>query len=117
MATGISKLIEQHRNGRTNEQISEDCGGLPSAARIASFTNQNQTSFPALYTIQGLAEGLGVDAEQVVFAYGATIGLWDDDESGALLRWIGHSGLFTDAQREILAADVKEFVDENRGQA
>lgn len=117
MAVGISELIEQHRNGRTNEQISQDCDGLPSAARINSLISKNQTSLPAIFTLQGLAKGLGVDIEQVVYACGVTIGLWDDDEPGALLRWIGHTNLFTDVQREILAADVSRFVEENKGQS
>ncbi|WP_102158733.1 hypothetical protein [Zhihengliuella halotolerans] len=114
MSLGIAELVLSLKGGRSYDQLSADCGGVPTPSRLNGFVTAQIKSFPNLETITGLSKGLGVAPEQIVAAIGVTLGLWEDSEFTPALMLPRGTESLTDGQRSAVVAVVREFVRANK---
>ena len=71
----IATLIRATKGDRSYEQLSEACGGEPTAGRLQQIATKPLKEFPEPRTIRSLARGLGVGERRVVLAWAETLGL------------------------------------------
>lgn len=116
MPSRFGDLIVRLKGTRTYEQLSEDCGGLPSSARIQQMATKPQTNFPAVESIKGLAKGLGVKPVVLLAACGQDFELLSENDlnsSAGLLLPEGADKL-TNAQQSVVVGMVRELVKSNQ---
>lgn len=68
MSNDLRDLIVGTKGDRSYEQLSRDCGGVPTAKRLHQLATAQLKNFPDPPTIQGLARGMGVSVTEVVLA-------------------------------------------------
>lgn len=115
MAKNIADLITELRGTRTYKELSEDCGGLPSTARISSMVKNPMNSFPSPETIRGLAKGLGVTELDIVTSCGVSMTLWDDDNTHMPISLPHGAEKLTRSQKNVIVSVVREFMTANQG--
>lgn len=71
----LRRLISERRGDRNNNELSRDCGGIPTQSRLQQIANNAIKTFPDPDTIRGLARGLNVTVEQVIAACAADLSL------------------------------------------
>lgn len=71
----LQDLIAERKAGRSYEQLSRDCGGAPTAARLQQIATTPLRSFPDPDTIRSLATGLRVPQRAVLTASAESLGL------------------------------------------
>lgn len=79
--TNISNLILNLKGDRTYDQLSADCGGIPTAGRIQQMATRPQKVFPAPDSLRGLSRGLRVSPMVVLSAFATSLGLGGDEPS------------------------------------
>lgn len=118
MQSAIGDLILLLKDDRTYEQLSRECGGVPTAGRIQQMATRPQNTFPSPDSIRGLAKGLGVRPAVILDACGQDFDLWGPEEfktSGLALP----AGIDTLApsQHSVLVAVAREMVNNNAREA
>jgi hypothetical protein len=88
MTTTLQDLINTRRGQRTYEQLSQDCGGHPSAGRLQQMATKPQQSFPNPETLRGLAAGLRVNPIIVLSAFAASFGIEGEDGQPSLVSML-----------------------------
>jgi len=76
----LSELVTEHRGGRSNVDLSNDCGGVPSDKRIHQIINAPMRNFPDPDTIRGLAKGLRTSEATIIRASARSLSLEVDDD-------------------------------------
>lgn len=87
MTTTLQDLITTRRGTRTYEQLSNDCGGHPSAGRLQQMATKPQQSFPNPETLRGLSLGLRVNPIIVLGAFAASFGI-EGEETPSLVSML-----------------------------
>jgi len=73
---GIQHLIQERRGDRSLESLSQACGGVPTRSNLDRIIHRPVLSWPKDNSvITGLAKGLGVRVNDVINAYGRSLGL------------------------------------------
>lgn len=70
----LAQLLARLANGRSLAELESACGGVPSRSRIWQLQTKEMKSWPAPDVIRGLAKGLGVSPEAIVFASANSLG-------------------------------------------
>lgn len=79
----LAELIRSTKGRRTYDQISLDCGGVPTSQRIQQIANGKPLkTFPDTDTIRALARGLHVGEHTVVAAAAESLGLESGPTTG-----------------------------------
>ncbi len=115
MSKNISELISDLRGGRSYQQLSEDCGGIPSYARLAAMVREGITVFPTVESIHGLAKGLEVSQAEIVDACGVSLKLWAETKQREAISLPRGAGNLTQAQKAAVVGIVREFIKANAG--
>lgn len=114
MPVTLGELITSCKGRRTYDQLSRDCGGVPTPGRIQQLATKDQNRFPDPDTITGLARGLRVNASAVVDACAASLGIVSEDASPKLARLMpADTAALTDGQVSAVLAVIQTFVDSN----
>ena len=74
MNDNLAQLITRLANGRSLAELEAACGGVPSRSRIWQMQTKPMQAWPAPAVIHGLAKGLGVSAEAIIYAAANSLG-------------------------------------------
>ena len=114
MQTAIGELILLLKGDRTYEQLSKDCGGVPTAGRIQQMAKKPQNAFPSPESVRGLSRGLGVTPVVVMDACGQDFELWEKGEVNAsALPLPAGSDNLSPSQHSAVVGMVRELVRAN----
>lgn len=104
----LRHLIAARRGDRNNNELSRDCGGIPTQSRLQQLANNAIKTFPDPDTIRGLARGLNVTVEQVVSACAADLNLpmGSPDDSSLVL---GGARYLPESSQQILVNLSREM--------
>lgn len=114
MNIGISELITSLKGQRSYEQLSADCGGAPTGARIQQMVKAKLNVFPSPESIRGLSRGLGIRPSVIISACSVTLGLVSESEQvGESLLLPDVAQMLTPTQRHLIVTMVRELAAKN----
>ncbi|MCC3299301.1 hypothetical protein [Arthrobacter caoxuetaonis] len=115
MKLTLEELIRTCKGQRSYEQLSQDCGGNPTAGRIQQMATKTQHAFPDPETIKALARGLRVGTFAVIEACAVSLGISTENRTPALARLLpAGADTLTDGQINAVLATVHCFIESNR---
>ena len=108
--TTIGELVIILKGNRSFEELSADCGGIPTSGRLQQISTKTQSTFPNPDTIKGMARGLGITPIRIIAAWGQDLGLWDKDVLNMNSLPVPQGAdRFTPSQVSALSAVMREF--------
>lgn len=115
MTQDLADLLSTYRGERTWKELSQDCGGVPSASRLANMSRQPIEGFPVVEAIKNMATGLGVPTHRVVEACSVSLGLKGTDAGpeGRPFVLPDYASTLTESQRRIIMSMAREFAQLN----
>ena len=78
----LAELVLEYKGGRSNVELSRDCGGTPSDKRIHQIINKPINNFPDPETIRGLAKGLHTSEAAIIRASARSLNLEVNEDTG-----------------------------------
>lgn len=112
----LSQLILAHKDGRSYERLSADCGGQPAGRRLQQLTMPSilMRAFPDPDTITALAAGLGVSTADIVLASARSLGLCVDGARGDTISVPG-AGSLSEQSRQAVKDMAQALVSAHAG--
>lgn len=108
----LAELITAHRDGRSYDALSRDCGDHPSGKRIQQLVTGIMKSFPDADTLTALSRGLRVSEAVVVLAAAESLGMDVRRPSARLLDLLpAGANRLSEQQAAAIAHLVRTIVD------
>ena len=115
MSNTLEELIQVMRGSRTWDELSRDCGGSPTGARLQSIAKNGIQAFPGPDTITAIAQGLSLHPKHVVVAAAESLGLWDSGRSAGSRDIVlpRYAETLTEEQMRAIHGVIREFAKVN----